>query len=240
MKIIECRQGDDAWIKARLGLPTASEFHKILTPGGKLSAQARPYAIRLITEELLQRSLETLTGLEWMERGKDLEPLAAKAYEFRQDIETIPVGFITTDDGLIGCSPDRLVGDSGLLEIKVPAPHTHVGYMLDGPGKDYRPQVQGQLYVSERDWVDWLSYSPEMPMVVVRTERDEPYIRALAAELDAFLDMKAELTERVRAAGYFAERTRILTAVDDLRAASNLEEEDVFGLRPLGERAGAA
>ena len=236
MIIHRVEQGSLEWLTLRLGLPTASEFHKILTPGGKLSAQARPYAIRLITEELLQRSLETLTGIEWMERGKELEPLAVKAYEFRQDIETEPVGFLTTDDGLIGCSPDRLVGDDGLLEIKCPAPHTHVGYMLDGPGKDYRPQVQGQLYVSERDWVDWLSYSPEMPMVVVRTERDEPYIRALAAELDAFLDMKAELMERVRAAGYFEERARILTAVDNQRAASELPQEaieDVFGLPPL-------
>ena len=246
MRIIACRQGDENWIKARLGLPTASEFDKIVGTDGKLrrarsdksqmSSQVRNYAIRLITETVLNRSLESLTGLEWMERGKELEPEAARMYEWGGDVATIPVGFVVTDDGEIGASPDRLVGEDGVLEIKCPAPRTHVGYMLDGFDEGYKAQVQGQLFVTERDWADWMSYSPEMPKVLIRAHRDEPYIRNLAEALDQFLEMKAELMERVRAAGYFAERARILTAVDDQRAASDPPREsleDVFGLPPL-------
>lgn len=238
MIIHTCEQGSEAWFALRVGKPTASEFKKIITPGGKFSTQSRDYAIRLVTERLLNRSLETLTATEWMARGTELEPEAARAYEFREDTETIPVGFVSTDDGLIGCSPDRLIGDAGLLEIKCPAPATHVGYLVDGPGNDYRPQVQGQLFVSERDFVDFWSYSPEMPGVLIRTVRDEPYIRLLAAALDQFLDVRDEILERARAAGYFAERARILTAIDDQRVATELPRdalEDEFGLPPLRE-----
>lgn len=239
-------QGSEAWYNARLGLPTASEFHKIVGADGtmrrsrsnkaRVSDQVRTYAIRLVTEKVLNRSLETLTGIEAMERGKELEPQAAKVYEFRQEVVTRPIGFITTDDGEIGASPDRLVGDDGLLEIKVPSPHTHVRYMLDGFDEDYKAQVQGQLYVSERDWSDWMSYSPEMPQIIIRACRDEPYIRNMEAALDEFVAMKAEMIERVRSAGYFAERTRILTAVDEMRQslASPTEiDEDPFGLAEL-------
>lgn len=231
MKLHFCMQGSDEWLRLRQGLPTASEFFRILTPGGKLSDQARPYAIKLITETLLNRSLETLHGLEWIERGKDMEPQAAASYEFREEVETTRIGFITTDDGRISASPDRLVGGDGLLEIKCPAPHTHLGYLLDGPGNKYRPQVQGQLYVAEREWVHFWSYSPEMPGVLIPTHRDEPYIRLLHAALDEFLDMRDGLLERARASGYFAERVRLLTAVDEeLRAQADAPEpdEDVF------------
>jgi hypothetical protein len=239
-------QGSLAWLEVRLGLPTASEFDKIVDNDGNLrrnrsdksqwSQQTRKYAFTLVAEAVLNRSLETLTGIEWIERGKELEPQAAKAYEFSQEVETQPVGFVTTDDGEIGASPDRLVGDNGLLEIKCPAPQTHIRYMVDGFDEGYKAQVQGQLYVSERDWADWMSYSPEMPKCVIRAVRDERYIQALADSLDAFLDMKAGLLEQVRAAGYFAEHARMLTAVDDQRAALELSQEaleDPFGLPPL-------
>jgi hypothetical protein len=211
-------QGSPEWIAVRLGIPTASEFHRIVTPGGKLSSQADDYAHRLIAERLLNRQLDSLEHLEWVSRGKEMEPEAVAAYEFSTNIATGSIGFITTDDGLIGCSPDRLAGENGLLEIKCPAPNTHIGYLLAGPGDKYKPQVQGQLYVSEREFVDLWSYHPEMPPIRIRTERDDAYIELLATALRQFNERLAMMMETVRARGYFDDRRRLTTAVDELAA----------------------
>lgn len=216
MKLYHCAQGSEEWLALRLGIPTASEFKRIVTPTGRLSKQSRAYAIWLVTEKLLNRQLETFEKTEWMERGSMLEACAVEAYEFEADLITQPIGFITTDDGRYGCSPDRLVGDEGLVEIKCPAPQTQLRYLIDGFDGDYRPQVQGQLLVSERQWGDWVSYSPEMPMVRVRVQRDEDYIRGLRAALDEFCDIKDEIERRAHALGHFASRRRIATAAGAL------------------------
>ena len=216
MKILDVEQGSVPWYEARLGIATASSFDKIITPKTrKLSAQAKGYAFFLIAEKLLNRSLDTLEGQEWMERGKELEPDAVKMYEFEQQVKTKPVGFITTDDGQLGASPDRLlVGVNGGLELKCPAPQTHVKYLLDGFGDDYFVQVQGQMYVGELDFVDRYSYHPEMPPHRERIVRDESFIADLASALRAFNDMKAEMYERIKAQGFFAEREKLLTPVE--------------------------
>jgi hypothetical protein len=219
-------QGEPAWFALRIGIPTASEFKKIITPAkAELSKQARGYAFKLVAETLLNRSLDDLEGLEWITRGRELEPTAVRAYEFAEGIKTRPVGFITTDDGKIGASPDRmLIGVAGGLEIKVPAPATHVGYLIDGFGDDYRPQVQGQMMVCELDFVDRYSYSPEMPFVRDRTPRDEPYIAKLAAALREFCDMKDTMLEKAKAAGWFAESPQVGTPAD--AAYGDLDELD--------------
>src|SRR6476659_7528724 len=171
MKIHDVAQRSPEWHALRLGKPTASEFHKIITPKtGKLSAQARKFACRLIAERLLNEPLDLLGGIEAIERGKAMEPDAVAQYEFAEEVETQPVGFVTTDDGLVGASPDRLiVGASAGLEIKCPLLPTHIGYWLDGPGDGYRPQVQGQLWVAEFEWLDFYSYYPQMEPVRLRT-----------------------------------------------------------------------
>ena len=216
MKIVPCEQGTPQWLEARRGIPTASEFAKIITPVKmELSKQARPYAIRLVTETLLNRSLETLEGLEWIEHGKAHEADAAKFYEFERDETTVPIGFVTTDDGRIGASPDRLVGEDGLLEIKCPAPATHLGYIIDGFNLDYRCQVQGQLLVTGRAWCDWMSYSYEMPPVLIRIDRDEEFIGRLQAALDQFCDMRDELLATARSRGEFLTRARFESPVEE-------------------------
>lgn len=209
MKTIDCVQGSDRWLSARLGIPTASQFHRIITPAkGDLSKQARKYAYQLVAERLLQQPVEAAIGeLEWVARGKLLEPLAVQQYEFTTDVETKPVGFITTDCGRIGCSPDRLiVGAQGGLEIKCGSPATHIGYLLDGPGDDHKPQIQGQLAIAELAWSDLYGYHPELPAVLLRTHRDEPYIAKMQAALREFLDMLDDMLARARASGFFAER----------------------------------
>ena len=205
MKIHDVAQRSPEWHALRLGKPTASEFHKIITPKtGKLSAQARKFACRLIAERLLNEPLDLLDGIETIERGKAMEPDAVAQYEFAEEIETQPVGFVTTDDGLVGASPDRLiVGASAGLEIKCPLLPTHIGYRLDGPGDDYRPQVQGQLWVAEFEWLDFYSYHPLMEPVRLRTQRDDAYIKLIEQALRDFNDMLHDMYERVRPA-FFA------------------------------------
>ena len=206
MKIIDCEQGSSEWLAARLGIPTSSEFHRIITAAkGDLSKSARRYAYQLVAETLLGEPLESSIGnLDWVVRGKLLEPQAVQQYEFTTDVETRPVGFITTGDGRIGCSPDRLiVGQAGGVEIKCTAPATHVGFLLDGPGEDYRQQVQGQLLVAEVEFVDLYAFHPVLPPVLIRTHRDEPYIAKMRAALDEFCDMKDVMLEQARASGFF-------------------------------------
>ena len=112
-------QYSDQYDRLKLGIPTSSHFHKIITPQGKPSKQWREYACMLIAERILQRKIDLYKSLP-MERGLIVEAEAADWYEFDQDVTVQRVGFITDDDHTIGCSPDRLVGDEGLLEIKAP------------------------------------------------------------------------------------------------------------------------
>jgi hypothetical protein len=202
MKIHDVAQRSPEWHALRLGKPTASEFHKIITPKtGKLSAQARKFACRLIAERLLNEPLDLLDGIEAIERGKGMEPDAVAQYEFAEEIETQPVGFVTTDDGLVGASPDRMiVGAPAGLEVKCPLLPTHIGYWLDGPGDEYRPQVQGQLWVAEFEWLDFYSYHPQMEPVRLRTQRDDAYIKLIEQALRDFNDMLHDMYERARPA----------------------------------------
>lgn len=187
-------QGSPEWLMARLGKPTASEFHRILTPTGKPSKQATGYMMRLLAELMLGHPIEDEVETRWMQRGEDLEFKAVEQYEFLNDVETEAVGFITNNAGTIGASPDRLVGTNGLLEIKCPAPNTQVGYLLYGNLDDaYYPQLQGQLYVVEKDWSDSFAHHPKLPPATIRGTRDEEYIAKLASALDAFV---TELLEK--------------------------------------------
>ena len=185
--------------RLRLGIPTSSNFHKIITPQGKPSKQWREYACVLIAERLLHRKLEFYNSPA-MERGLIVEAEAADWYEFDQDVTVQRAGFITDDRHRMGCSPDRLVGDDGMLEIKAPLPHTQVEYWLSGEvGERFRPQLQGQLYVSQRCWVDILCWHDVLPKLVVRVEPDEKFITALDRELQIFNYFIERVMEKIRA-----------------------------------------
>lgn len=222
MKVYDVAQGTPEWSALRAGIPTASEFSRILTPAGKPSKSAEPYLFSLLAERMMGHPLVEFSS-GWMERGSCMETEAVTFYEFQRDLETVKVGFMTTDDGRIGASPDRLVGDRGLLEIKCPAPHTHVGYLL-GNSVDaaYYPQVQGQLWISGRDWLDILSYHPEMPPALVRVERDADYIEALDAALRAFSNTLEQLASELETRGWLKKivfESRPLTTADLMREA---------------------
>lgn len=208
MIIHDVEQGTPEWLRLRLGIPTASEFDKILTPKTlKPSSQARGYAFKLIAEEILGYPVDDLGNLPWIERGKELEPHAAASYEFETEIETRKVGFITTDDGRVGASPDRLSNGGGsAVELKCPAPATHIGYLVDGFGADYILQVQGQMLVGQFEFVDRYSYHPQLPPVLERTHRNETIIRALDVALREFLEMRDQMMSDLKARGFFEEK----------------------------------
>lgn len=220
MKIWNVEPGSTEWLNHRLGIPTASMFHRIITPAKlDFSKQARGYAFRLVAEKLLNESLDSIDHIEHVQRGKDLEPQAVMMFEQVEDVETKPVGFITTDDMRVGATPDRLiVGQAAALETKCPSPWVHLEYLIDGFGADYIIQVQGQAYVGDFEWVARYSYHPALPPKLEKTYRDEIVITKLRQCLDQFCDMKDEIEAKVRASGFIEDRARFLTAFDDLAA----------------------
>ena len=186
MIVHDVKQGTPEWSRLRAGIPTSSEFARLVTPTGKASAQAEKYRADLIAERMLGRPLEKPITMA-MERGSELEAEAIAAYEFYCSMDTELVGFVTDDLCRWGTSPDRLVGEDGLLEIKCPDAGTHAGYLLAKPAdRKFFPQLQGQLFITCRKWVDIMSFHPEMPPAIVRVERDEAYIGLLSLILASF------------------------------------------------------
>lgn len=187
MKIIDCQQYSDKWWEVRLGIPTASRFDSIITKTGKQSTASVKYMNELLAAYLLGHPLEQF-ATDLMARGSSLEQDAANLYAFAHDVDVVQTGFVLTDDGRIGCSPDRLIGKDGGLEIKTPQPAVHVGYLLGNIADEYKQQLQGCLYVCEREWWDIVSYNPDMPRAEIRVYRDEEYINTLAIYLIEFCD----------------------------------------------------
>lgn len=193
-------QGTSAWAELRIGIPTASAFDEILTPAKlEFSKSADKYAARLIAEEHLGLALDDALSSTSIVRGQIFEKRALGLYGLKHDdAELTPVGFVMRDDRRVGCSPDHFVGANGLLEIKVPEPARHVAYLLDKEGIGYRLQVQGQLWLCEREWCDTLSYHPDMPTALVRQHRDEKVIVAIASAVDRFLEVLDETKEKLQ------------------------------------------
>ena len=179
MKICNHEQGSPEWFEARLGIPSASMFSKIVTTKGVWSTQADSYINQLVAERLTGEREEVYQS-HHMIRGTELEPEARDMYCLMKDVEVQEVGFCLHDTLKVGCSPDGLIGEDGGLEIKAPAPATHVEYLRGGvlPSR-YKQQVMGCLWITQREWWDFVSYHPNMKPLIVRVERDEEYIAAL-------------------------------------------------------------
>jgi hypothetical protein len=202
VKIIDCEQGSTEWKMARMGLPTASQFGRIIGKKLTLVDGAWTYMNELLVEWALGYC-EGEDASQYMERGREMEEQAVAFFELQSGLDTQKVGFITNDAGTVGCSPDRLVGDDGGLEVKCPAAKTHIGYLLSaGDVGPYAPQVQGALWITGREWWTWLSFHPTLPPAEVRMARDEKFIAALASALDEFNDRLADAKARILATGF--------------------------------------
>lgn len=198
MEIFEdLEQGTEAWFEVRRGLPTASNFATIMAKGeGKTRSQyMRKLAGEILTGELAEQFSNVHT-----ERGNAMEDEARQAYAFVENAEIKRVGFIR--NGNKGASPDSLVGANGGLEIKTALPHIQIDRLeRDRLPPEHRAQVQGNLWVSEREWWDFVSYWPKLPILTVRVYRDEDFIKEMSAEVDRFNDELAALVEKIRRYG---------------------------------------
>lgn len=200
MKRYDVEQGSAAWKALRLGKPTASNFDKIITEAKMQPSASRfGYAHQLIADSILGYPSDDVKSA-FMERGSLIEHQARAWYEFTTDNAVERVGFVATDDDRCGASPDGLVNANGLLEIKCPSLPVHLGYVL-GNGIGYKAQVQGQLWICEREWCDTVSFCPGAPNALVRVYRDDAFIAALDVCVTALCDYIAEARARLTALG---------------------------------------
>jgi putative phage-type endonuclease len=194
-KMIEMMdQGSDAWFEARIGKVTASRVADVLAKTKTGYSTSRDnYMAQLVCERLTGQKGENFTNAA-MQHGTDTEPLARAAYESLKDVLVDEVGFVPHPSIIMaGASPDGLVGDDGLLEIKCPNTATHIETLLSQtvPGK-YNTQMQFQMACTERSWCDFVSFDNRLPaelqMFVKRVPRDNMYIRLMEEEIVRFLN----------------------------------------------------
>ena len=197
MLIHDLEQGSEAWRRIRLGVPTTSRFADIITPTGrKTSGRAWDGYLSELIGQLISGVVEDQPSTYAMRRGNELEPVAVDYYAQYKQVTPRAIGFVTTKDGRIGCSPDRLVDRDGLLEVKCPMMKQHTENLISGEiDPKYIPQVQGQLLLTKRRWCDWMSYHPDMPPSIVRCEVDIDYQEALKEYLNDFLVEMDEIIE---------------------------------------------
>lgn len=240
MKIFSCAQGTTEWLRLRAGIPTASCFDKIMTAGSKdwdggtkgapkKSEQAEKYMNHLLAERMLGAPIDGFKS-QWMERGSEMEHSAVASYELAHECDTERVGFVTTDDGLIGCSPDRLIIGQPKkgLEAKAPSPAVHVSYLLMAVGAslEYKVQLQGQIWLCEWDSVDIISFHPGMPDAVFTVNRDEAFIAELSAHVRAFSARLEETAEDFKVRGWIKEPSSEQPAPDPF----GITDDDVDAL----------
>lgn len=198
-------QHSSEWFSARLGRVTASRVKDVMAKGrgGAPSATRQNYMMQLLCERLTGKREEGFTSSA-MQRGTELEPVARSAYEIDKGVMTIETGLILHPkiEGF-GASPDGLVGDRGMLEIKCPNTATHVLTMQSGRhDPQYEWQMFAQVACADRDWVDFVTFDDRLPdelqYACFRLERDEARIRQMETEIKLFLEELAELEHAMR------------------------------------------
>lgn len=216
-RIIPCRQGTDEWFRARLAVPTASQFQCLLAQGrgGGESKTRRTYLLKLACEAVTGEPQEAFSNGD-TERGHYYESDARDRYVMRTDAECEEVGFIVNRDGTAGGSPDSLVGRDGVLEIKTKRAHLLAEILL-GDAKaleEHKAQCQGLLWVAEREWCDLVVYWPKMPLFVHRWHRDEAYIKRLAECVERFREDLDATVAQLRGRGTAHLRERLERSAD--------------------------
>lgn len=224
MKVIFGPQGDDSWWAVKRGIPSSSDFDKIITPvKGDLSKSADAYLDQLIADVMCQTpNYFTERGVPVntyaVQQGQNLEPEARKWLAFDANLDVTEVSFCLNDEGTLGCSPDGVLGlewapDAGgehggqpwyaatlqgTVELKVPLRHTHVGYLRKGKlPDDYKPQVHGHLVITGAAYCEFVSYARDLPPLRVRVERDE-YTDKVEAATRELVGLYREALEKVR------------------------------------------
>jgi predicted phage-related endonuclease len=180
-------QGTPEWMALKAGVPSASEFDKILSPTGKVSTQKEKYMNQLIGEKLLGIKPESYKSQAMIE-GSLKEAEARALFAMLHGVECRQVAFCFEDNKRYGCSPDSLLDMTG-LEIKCPEIHTHTKYLRDNKlPNDYISQVQGSMLVSGYSRWFFMSYYPGLPELIIEIPRDDKYCAQLKIELENFCD----------------------------------------------------
>jgi len=198
---VDVEQGSPEWALLRCGLPTTSALNRIITETRlEYSKSAHPYIAEL--------RVETRFGLpknwgetDWTVRGHKLEPKARRWYESERTLMVRQVGFLMSKDGSEGGSPDGLVGDDGLVEIKCFGADKHERCLMGLEEVVTKSQAQGLLRITGRSWVDMLAYHEASQPRLYRVERDEDFIGALDEHMRTFKADRAKIDKRMAMIG---------------------------------------
>ena len=201
--ITTCEQGSDEWLSMRLGKITASRVKDVLTKGrgNTPSKTAESYMVELMAEILTGESKPFFEN-DAMRWGTETEPQARSMYEVNNGfVSVVEVAFVEHNEQ-VGISPDGLIADDGLLEIKCPNTTTQIKRALsDDYSSDYKAQIQMQLWVTEREWCDFVSFDPrldcEAGYLQQRVFRDEEYIKEMKVKVYAFVEKMNELIKQL-------------------------------------------
>jgi putative phage-type endonuclease len=198
MQVFEdIEQGSQEWLQVRCGIITASNMGKVLAKGeGKTR---KGYMRILIGERFTGEPEETYKNAD-MERGSALEQEARAVYASAYEQEIRQVGFIRNFEAIggVGYSPDGLIGDEGAIEIKCRRPSVQVEVLETKKiEKGYYDQIQAGMAVSERKWIDFISYCPGLPLFVERVHRDQEYIDKMLEEAVSFYEDLETTMERI-------------------------------------------
>jgi YqaJ-like viral recombinase domain len=192
LDVARCEQGSELWLQARCGIVTASRCADVIATTKKGEGAARrDYRSELMVEILTGQPYPRYVSQE-MQWGIDQEPFARAAYELQRDLLVETCGFILHQDiARFGASPDGLVGDDGLIQIKCPTTRTHLGWMLAGKVPvEHCWQMMGEMSCTGRAWCDFVSFDPRLPqhlqLFVRRFERNDSLIEQLETEVVHF------------------------------------------------------
>ncbi len=194
-------QGSEAWLRSRMGCATASCFSDVQA-NGKEGLTRTKYMRRLAAERLTGNPIESYTNRD-MERGNEQEPFARMHYEAITGNLVTEVGFVRHDSIMAGASPDGHIDDDGSLEIKSVLPMVQIETIERGkcPPR-HTAQIQGGLWITGREWSDFVSYSPDLPenlrLYIFRVRRDEEYIKNLETEVIRFLGEVEVLYQKLK------------------------------------------
>ena len=210
MIIVDCEQRTPEWYAAKNGIPSTSMFANIITPNGKPSESSGEYIKQLVAEWLAGKPVDAFRGNKYTDEGKLREPAGEALYQFDSGNMLQPVGFIYRDeDRLVGSSTDGLIGTNtldydagvyaGVFEQKNPKAATMVGYLeKDEMPNLYKPQVQGELWVTDLDWCDFMVSHPDIGHKIWRVHRDEQYITLMSGYVRKFIDRMLKKREQLK------------------------------------------
>lgn len=203
MRIVPCEQYSPSWWDAKRGLATSSYADRICTA---VKGEISKSSIKVVYE-LLSQFFDPLYGCHdeyvsvAMRTGSIREPESRRFYEMERNCDVQEVGLVMTDDGRFGASPDSLVGDDGLLELKNPTAKVQIEYLHGGclPA-EYKPQIHWQLIVTQRKWADFMAYHPGLPPLLVRVQPDE-YTVKVAEAMEAFWRLYSDVKASIQLGG---------------------------------------